>query len=195
MVNAEFSGVDFDADTLRYIRYALLFHDFGKPVSMTEDENGARHFKGHAAVSEKMAADIMRRLKLDNETIRVVSALVKWHDHRPDPTKVNVRRAMNKIGPDVYRLLFPIRIADTLAQSMYRREEKLSYEKKIMEIYAGIEEEGDPITLKDLAIGGGDLIERGYRPGPKVGAKLKELLDLVLEDPKLNTREYLLTRI
>ncbi len=195
MVNAEFSEVEFDEDTLRYIRYALLFHDFGKPASMTEDEDGSRHFKGHAAVSEKIAADIMRRLKLDNETIRVVSALVKWHDHRPNPTKVNIRRAMNKIGPDIYRLLFPIRIADTLAQSMYRREEKLTYEKKIMELYAGIEEEGDPVTLKDLAISGGDLIERGYKPGPEVGEKLKELLEMVLEDPKRNKREYLLDRI
>ena len=195
MVNAEFSGVEFGADTLRYIRYAILFHDFGKPEAMTEDENGARHFKGHAVISERIAKSVMKRLKLDNDTIDTVSALVRWHDHRPEPTEANVRRAMNKIGPDVYKLLFPIRIADTLAQSMYKREEKLAYEKEIMRLYAKVTEEGDAVTLKDLSVTGSDLIEHGYKPGPELGEKLKELLELVLEDPGCNTKEYLLSKI
>ena len=195
MVNAEFSGVEFEPDTLKYIRYALLFHDFGKPEAMTEDEDGRRHFKGHAVISERISKDIMKRLKLDNDTINTVSALVRWHDYRPEATDKNVRRAMNKIGPDVYKLLFPIRIADTLAQSMYKRQEKLDYEKEIMRLYAKIVEEGDAVTLKELAVTGGDLIEHGYDPGPELGEKLKELLELVLEDPKCNTKEYLLSKI
>jgi len=195
MVNARYSDVEFDPDTLRYIRYALLFHDFGKPEAMTEDENGARHFKGHAVISDRIARDIMKRLKLDNDTISMVASLVKWHDYRPEATKSNIRRAMNRTGTDAYRLLFPIRIADTLAQSMYRREEKLSYEKSVMRLYTEIVNEGDPVALKDLAVTGSDLIEHGYRPGPEIGAKLKELLETVLDDPKCNTREYLLSKI
>ena len=162
---------------------------------MTEDENGARHFKGHAVISERIATDIMKRLKLDNDTIRTVAALVRWHDHRPEATKSNIRRAMNKIGPETYRLLFPIRVADTLAQSMYRREEKLAYEKEIMRLYAEITEEGDPVTIKDLAVSGEDLINAGYKPGPKIGEKLNDLLELVMDDPKCNTKEYLLSKI
>ena len=195
MVNAVYSNVKFDADTLRYIRYALLFHDFGKPEARTEDENGARHFKGHAIVSEHIAKGIMRRLKLDNDTINMVCLLVKWHDYRPEATKKNVRRAMNKVGKDAYRLLFPIRIADTLAQSMYRRQEKLAYEREIMRLYSEIIEEGDPVSLKDLAVSGSDLIEHGYEPGPAIGDKLKELLEIVLEDPSCNTKEILLSKI
>ena len=195
MVNAEFSGIEFDSDTLRYIRYALLFHDFGKPDAMTEDERGTRHFKGHAAISERKAIDIMKRLKLDNDTIHMVAALVKWHDYRPEATKANIRRAMNKSGEDVFRLLFPIRIADTLAQSMYKRAEKLAYEREIMMLYAGVIKDGDPVTLKDLAIKGQDLIERGYKPGPEIGKKLNELLQLVMEDPACNTKEQLLSKI
>ena len=195
MVNARYSRVEFEPDTMRYIRYALLFHDFGKPGAMTEDENGARHFKGHALISEKIAEDIMKRLKMDNETIRYVKALVRWHDHRPEPTKKNIRKAMSVIGADVYRLLFPIRIADTLAQSMYKREEKIAYEKAVMECYREIIEEGDPVSVRDLAIDGNDLIEHGYEKGPKIGKKLQELLDLVIEDPGCNTKEYLLSKI
>lgn len=195
MVNAEFSGVEFEPDILRYIRYTLLFHDFGKPDAMTEDEQGVRHFKGHAVISEKIAVDIMKRLKMDNDTIHTVATLVRWHDHRPEATEVNVRRAMNRIGPKIYRLLFPVRIADTLAQSLYKREEKLSYEREIMRLYEKITEAGDPVTLKDLKIKGADLIEHGYCPGPAIGEKLKELLELVIEDPTCNTKEILLSRI
>lgn len=195
MVNAEFSGLEFSEETLRYIRYALLFHDFGKPEAMTEDENGMRHFKGHSLISERMSVDIMKRLKLDNDTIRTVAAVVRWHDYRPDATEANIRRAMNKIGPEIYRLLFPVRIADTLAQSLYKREEKLSYERETMRLYADIIRKGDPVMLKDLAVTGDDLIKRGYSPGPEIGKKLNELLDLVMEDPKCNTREILLSKI
>lgn len=195
MINAEFSGIEFDKDTLRYIRYAILFHDFGKPEAMTEDESGARHFKGHAVISELIAKDIMKRLKLDNDTIDTVAALVKWHDYRPEASERNVRKAINKIGPDVYPLLFPVRIADTLAQSMYKRAEKLQYEKDIMRLYAKIKEAGDPVTLKDLAVTGKDLMEHGYKPGPELGKKLNELLELVIEDPTCNTKEILLSGI
>ena len=195
MVNAQFSGVEFDSDTLRYIRYALLFHDFGKPEAMTQDANGARHFKGHAAISERKAVEIMKRLKFDNDTIHTVAALVKWHDYRPEITKANIRRAINKTGPEIYRLLFPIRIADTLAQSMYKREEKLAYERETMKLYAEIMKEKDPVTLKDLAVSGEDLIKIGYTPGPEIGKKLGELLDIVMEDPKCNTKEILLSKV
>ena len=54
---------------------------------------------------------------------------------------------------------------------------------------------GDPLTLKDLAIKGEDLIAAGVRPGPDVGDRLRQLLDEVLDDPARNTREYLLTRV
>ncbi len=195
MVNAEYSGIEFSDDMLRYIRYALLFHDFGKPEAMTEDENGTRHFKGHAAISERIAVDIMRRLKLDNDTINTVAALVKWHDYRPSATEVDIRRAMNKVGDKVYRLLFPVRIADTLAQSQYKRKEKLEYEREVMRIYSFIVERGDPITLKDLAVTGEDLIKRGYSPGPELGKKLNELLELVIEEPECNTKEKLLSKL
>ena len=195
MVNAEFSGIEFEPDTLRYIRYALLFHDFGKPEAMTEDADGVRHFKGHAVISESLAKDIMKRLKLDNDTINTVSGLVRWHDCRPEPTEANIRRAMNKTGPDIYRLLFPIRIADTLAQSMYKREEKLAYEQEVMRLYAKILKSGDAVTLKDLAVTGEDLIGHGYEPGPALGKKLRELLELVLEDPECNTKDILLSKL
>ncbi len=176
------------------IRFALLFHDMGKPACMTEDENGSRHFKGHADVSEKMAADILHRLHSDNDTVDTVKRLVKYHDHRPEAKKNLIRRAMSRIGDD-YVLLFPVRVADTLAQSSYMRKEKLQYEAGVMELYLSITGDRECVSLSDLAVNGSDLIKAGISPGPALGEKLKELLDLVLEDPECNTKEYLLSKL
>ncbi len=181
-------------DVKRKIRYALLFHDLGKPVCMTEDEEGHRHFKGHAEVSEKMAKDILHRFRMDNDTIETVRTLVRYHDHRPKEEKRQIRRAMNIVGKD-YNLLFPIRVADTLAQSSYKRGEKLKYEKDVMELYLQIVDDRECIDLSGLAVNGSDLIKAGIRPGPELGEKLRELLDIVLENPECNTKEYLLSKL
>jgi tRNA nucleotidyltransferase (CCA-adding enzyme) len=50
----------------------------------------------------------------------------------------------------------------------------------------------DPVDLRDLAIDGDDLREAGIAPGPGLGKILAALLELVLRDPALNTRERLL---
>ena len=47
-----------------------------KPVVRKTDENGRDHFKMHGIAGEKMAAQILRRLKFDNDTIRKVTRLV-----------------------------------------------------------------------------------------------------------------------
>ena len=53
--------------------------------------------------------------------------------------------------------------------------------------------EQHPLAPKDLAITGKDLIEGlKMRPGPTLGVILGNLLELVLEDPRRNTREALL---
>ncbi len=179
----------------RYVRLALLFHDFGKPKVRTEDEDGTQHFKGHAEVSEKIAADIMHRLKFDNDTLFHVKSLVKYHDHRPEPTEQAVRRAMNRMGEETFRLLFPVRAADMLAQSRYKREDKIRYQEKLMELYASVIQKNQCVSVKDLAVNGKDLIQAGIKPGKEIGEKLQELLELVLEDPECNTREYLLSRL
>jgi tRNA nucleotidyltransferase (CCA-adding enzyme) len=71
----------------------------------------------------------------------------------------------------------------------------LREEKALRSAAAAIREHNDPLTLKDLAVRGEDLIASGVRAGPDVGERLKQLLDEVLEDPTRNTREYLLSRV
>jgi len=48
------------------------------------------------------------------------------------------------------------------------------------------------VSVKDLAIGGKDLIDLGIDRGPMFGVILNGLLDRVVEDPELNDRDTLL---
>jgi tRNA nucleotidyltransferase (CCA-adding enzyme) len=51
---------------------------------------------------------------------------------------------------------------------------------------------GDPLTVGDLALGGGDVMRLlGVPPGPVIGRALEFALGRVLEDPSLNTGESL----
>ena len=176
----------------KVLRITMLLHDIGKPVVRKTDENGRDHFKMHGIAGEKMASQILRRLKFDNDTIRKVTRLVKWHDDRPEGMTKAVRRAVNRIGEDLFPYYLEVQQADMLAQSDYRRTEKQERLDKVKEAYETIINEHQCVSLKTLAVTGKDLIEAGYKPGREIGETLNRLLEVVLVDPQKNQKEILL---
>ena len=173
------------------LRWTMLLHDIAKPACRTTDEAGIDHFKGHAPAGEKMAKAILRRLKFDNETIRQVAALIRWHDCRMAPEKPVIRRILNKLGPELFEKLMIVQEADTMAKSLYQREETLERIGKVRECVREILDDGDCFTLKTLAVSGKDLMELGVPKGPKIGECLNAALEEVMKDPVKNTKEYL----
>ena len=176
----------------KVLRLGMLFHDIGKPQTMTVDEEGITHNKKHPVVGAEMTRKILRRLKFDNDTIDKVTKLVLYHDQEIAAAPAGVRRAVNRIGEDIFPLLFAVRRADVSAQSDYLREDKLRKLSYIEGLYEEIRSQGDAVSLKNLAITGTDLIAQGRKPGREIGIVLQELLEKVLEDPSLNTPEKLL---
>lgn len=176
----------------KVLRLTMLFHDIGKPEVMTIDEEGIHHFHGHAEHSEKIALDVLKRLKFDNDTIYKVSKLTLYHDRKIELSKKAVRRAISKIGEDIFPYLFPIKLADTNAQSNYLREEKLEDLAQLKLLYEEIIANNECVSLKNLAVNGSDLIALGIKPGKEIGKILHEMLEMVLEDAGMNTRETLL---
>ena len=176
----------------KVLRLAMLFHDIAKPLMKTVDENGCAHFKMHDLKGADMTKEILRRLKFDNDTLNKVVKLVRYHDYRIPADPRSVRRAMNKVGEDLFPLYHEVRQADTLAQSIYLREEKLQNLAEVWGTYEEILEKNECVSLKALAISGSDLIANGMEPGKEIGRVLNALLELVIENPEYNTKETLL---
>jgi hypothetical protein len=106
----------------------------------------------------------------------------EWRDRYPDPKRVaDVRRWLSQTGP----------AADDLLAQLAATSPRTALPKVVGAIRAA----RDPLTLKDLAVHGEDLIKAGVRPGPDVGEMLQRLLGDVLEDPRRNTRDHLLARV
>ncbi|HIX66860.1 MAG TPA: CCA tRNA nucleotidyltransferase [Candidatus Anaerostipes excrementavium] len=177
------------------LRWTMLLHDVGKPEARVEGKE-KDHFKMHPVIGEKIAEKVLRRLKFDNQTLRQVKTLVLWHDRRFGGVKeINirtVRRWVSEIGPEMFEKLMKIQKADISAQSDYQREEKEAILSGTKQLFAKILEEQNCLSVKQLAVGGTDLIEAGVPQGKEVGEMLHWLLDQVLEKPSLNTKETLM---
>ena len=179
----------------KILRLAMLFHDIGKPRTLTKDEDGIYHFHGHPAVSEEMTRMILRRLKFDNDTLNDVTKLVRYHDYNISPGPAGVRRAILKTGESIFPLLLEVKEADLKAQSMYMRREKEEKLGAVGRVYQEILSQKQCVSLKTLAVTGTDLIrEAGMQPGREIGDMLKKLLNLVVEDPSQNEKEILIKK-
>ena len=178
----------------KILRLTMLLHDIGKPSCRTTDDKGIDHFYGHQDASAEMALGILRRLKYDNDTIRKVTTLVRYHDLSVRLTAPKVRKAVVKIGEDLFPLFLEVKQADLLAQSDYMRDDKQDKLDQLRTIYAGIVARGDCLSLKDLAVKGADIIAAGVAPGKKVGSILSQMLDDVLDVPEHNDKDYLMGR-
>lgn len=179
----------------KVLRYAMLFHDIGKGSTKYTTDDGIDHFRGHALISADMTKKICQRLKFDNDTTAKVIKLVENHDLYVESDEKHVRRVMNRLGSDMFPMLLKVKRADFMAQSEYNRDEKQAEADKLQRLYDEIVTRQDCVTIKDLAICGADLIKIGYEQGPLIGETLNRLLDKVMDDPTLNTREKLMELI
>lgn len=181
----------------KVLRLAVLLHDIGKPSTFSLDKKGITHFKGHVIDSVKITDEILLRLRFDNNTIERVKKLVQYHDYGNGvvPDKRMVRRAMHHIGAEYMPDLFQIKKADILSQSKEFQQEKLEALASWEKLYNEIIQEKECVSLKELAVTGKDLIALGMKPGREMGNTLNRLLDLVLDHPECNNKEYLLSKV
>jgi len=133
-----------------------------------------------SAFLAKDPASLLTRLKCSTKDIERGRAIGQWREKYPEPKDpVAVRRWLAAVGP----------YADDLLALLPARRSPLTH--TVEKVRAA----NPPLTLKDLAVKGDDLIAAGVRPGPDVGEVLARLLEEVLEDPTRNTKEYLLSRV
>lgn len=175
------------------LRLSALLHDIGKPKSRRKGEQGSKTwtFYGHEVVGAKMAEKILQDLKYPKNIIEKVVKLVRMHMFFSDTAQISlsaVRRVIAKIGKDNIWDLMNLRACDRIGTG---RPKVDPY--RLRKYHAMIDEAlRDPISVGMLNIDGKKVMETsGERPGPKIGFVLHALLEEVLEDPKLNSEEYL----
>ena len=172
------------------LRCTMLLHDIGKTKCFTVDEEGVGHFYGHAAISESMADDMLRRLKVDNETRECVIRLVRWHDREIPRTDKGIRKALRQLGERDLRRLLAVKRADNLAQApeFWDRQNEIDKAEMILNVLL---EEDACFSLKQLSVNGNDMIAMGLR-GAEIGAMLNQLLDAVIDEEIPNQKDELL---
>lgn len=175
------------------LRITMLFHDLGKPMACTIDDEGVSHFKGHPKFSAAMAETILNRLKYPKNFIDTCVTLILFHDVRFSDNKKQIKRMMNRIGVENMHLLFKVQYADFMAQSMYKREEKLYKYQLATSAFKEILEKQECFTLKQLNVNGHDLIHIGINDGKKIGEILKSLLSDVIDGKIENEKQLLLS--
>src|SRR3989454_148434 len=125
-------------------------------------------------------ASLLTRLKSSNKDIERGRAIGQGREKYPDPKHVpDVRRWLSQVGESADDLL----VLHPAPRSL------------LPKVVESIRAAKDPLTVKDLAVKGDDLLAAGVRPGPDVGETLERLLAEVLEDPSRNTRDYLRSRV
>lgn len=140
----------------------------------------------------KEASEALRRLKLDNETIRHVACLVSNHNMTVDTDECTVRKTAGRIGRDELKsvLLF-----EKLYYEIIHDEAMVEKIKEAGDVLEMIIKRGDCILVSDLAINGKDLIEAGIKPGKEIGVILKSCLDEVIEHPEKNNHDTLMNMV
>ncbi len=175
-----------------HVKLAALFHDIGKPRSRRWAEDKKEWtFYGHEVIGARMTEKILQRMKYPKKIAEQVVKLVRWHMFFSDTEQITlsaVRRMIANVGEDMVWDLMNIRICDRIGTGRPKENPyRLRKYKAMVEMVLR-----DPVSVGMLKIDGKRLMEvTKINPGPKVGYILHALLEDVLDDPKLNTPEYL----
>jgi putative nucleotidyltransferase with HDIG domain len=174
------------------VRLAALLHDIGKAETAALNAEGVWTFHGHEQVSERLTRALMARLRYSNAQVEAVALLVREHmfHYTDDWSDSAVRRFVRRAGEETLPALFDLRRADSFA--MRGEEPPSSLTLPLADRVAAVLSKGRALGLRDLAAGGSDLIAAGIPAGKRMGVILGQLLEAVLDDPALNTKDALL---
>jgi len=180
------------------LRLTALLHDIAKP-RVRQKKDGRFRFIGHERASAELAAEIMTRLKFSNPMIQRVTNLIVHHmdvvGYDTGWSDGALRRLIRRVGPENIEDFFAFRRADLLAHGL-KNKEKLDLLNELAKRVEGMMK--SPIALEsgDLAIGGHEVMKvLGIGEGPEVGKVLHVLIERVVDQPQLNTKEALLALV
>lgn len=170
------------------LRLAALLHDAGKPRTVAPDGT----FPGHAATGAALVMGMMTRLKFSNAERDFTTHLVAQHEDLPGPDApdAEVRRWLRLVGRAYVHDLLRLEIYNAKGRASVD-EERVRAAEALRRRADSLMRAGAALEISDLAIGGAELRALGIPAGPRMGQILRDLLDRVTIDPKLNTPDAL----
>lgn len=175
------------------LRLAALFHDVSKVDTLSIGEDGRGHFYGHEILGADLVSEILKRYRVSNKIIDKVKILIldhmKVHSEMSDKA---LRRQIKRVGRENVMDLYDLLIADCKCTRMDRDASFIINRKNRVKILLN---EKEMKTEKFLEINGNDIKSLGFKEGKIIGKILKELEDLVLDDPEKNNRDFLIKYI
>lgn len=173
------------------VRLAALFHDLGKPATVSTDSEGRRHFYRHEQIGKELCQQAMKRLRFSRELTSAVSKLVALHMRPLECGPSGVRRIIRDTGEHFDAWLKLKRADKTPVLSEEEFEERFeSFCQLLNEEY---NRRKDPVYGK-MTINGDTLKKLGIPEGPVIGKILRVLDEELMEDPERNSPEYLIER-
>jgi len=171
------------------LRLSALFHDINKPQAKRPNDEGGATFYGHEVVGARTAHKVMTRLRFSTRLINEVETLVERHMFTTAVTDKGMRRLIKRVGQELIFDLLDLRRADVVAQAMGGITTDVDeFERLIREEL----ERKPPFGFSDMALNGQDIMQMfGLSPSKQVGEILNHLLECVLDDPAVNTKEQL----
>ena len=173
------------------LRLAALFHDLGKVDTRKLKPNGEASFHNHEMVSNKHAARILNRFRIESWIARRVKFLVRNHmfHYTQEWSDRAVRRFMNKIKPEILEDLIKLRLADREGSSKQNKLPRAIYD--LMRHMEEVRARENEFKVRDLELTGHDLMNLGMQPGPGMGRCLRHLMERVKEETLPNEEEAL----
>ena len=176
------------------LRWSALLHDVGKPCCASTDNNGIIHFYGHHHESRIIADDILHRFGIDHSVTKDILTLIENHDVRVDPSPVSVKKIMCRTGGDLFEKLMLLQTADNMAKNPKYFTEKYKRINAALKISKDVIENKEPYHYSQLMVNSRDLQKCGIRSGRETNDVMRALMDEVIHNPRLNTRNYLLQK-
>ncbi|MCL2388296.1 MAG: CCA tRNA nucleotidyltransferase [Defluviitaleaceae bacterium] len=154
---------------------------------ITNDANEQARLALFLAWAKDDCPNILHDLRFDNNTIKNVSMYVQFLPTEIQPDRYEIKKLMRILSPKHLKILLELQYITapfgTASQGLILHEAQSIIEKN------------ECFTLRDLAINGNDLLNAGIPSGKAMGETLEKLLDAVMREPSMNTRERLLCEI
>lgn len=132
---------------------------------------------------------LLKKIRADNKTVSSVSGLIRWLSLNISESRVEARKLLRRFGVEFTKKLLIFKKSFATVFKVDTEIEKLD---TLIWNVKGSVEDGDCFSLGKLKVNGNDLISAGLKPGKEVAIVLEKLLDAVIVDQSLNSKEKLL---